>query len=305
MTRQARWLFVLALGGGAAARTVQGAEVAVVKSSEVAAWRPALYALRKVAATHTVTEYDLRNDRATADTVLAGLKPRNPIVVALGPLAAQLVRTSLPDAPLVFGMVQEPAKLGLTPAAGVTGVSFSTPVKNQIAAFRMVYPKGVRIGVIYKEENSGRQVEEAIKAASLLRVQLVTRAVVSARDIPQAVRTLLAGEGAIDSLWMPADTLVLADETRRFLLTEMLKAGKPVYGSSSALVAEGALVSDGPDIASIGEQLGELVNRLAAGDRGKIEMLVPRAELVINRKIAARLKIELPAEALKAANKVF
>jgi ABC-type uncharacterized transport system substrate-binding protein len=78
-----------------------------------------------------------------------------------------------------------------------------------------------------------------------------------------------------------------------------------VYGSSSALVAEGALVSNGPDFVSIGEQIGELVNRLAAGDRSRIELLVPRAELVINKKIAARLKIEVSAEVLKAANKVF
>ena len=64
-------------------------------------------------------------------------------------------------------------------------------------------------------------------------------------------------------------------------------------------------MSNGPDLVSIGEQAGELVNRLAAGDRARIEMLVPRAELVINRKIAGRLKIDVPADVLKAANKVY
>jgi ABC-type uncharacterized transport system substrate-binding protein len=201
--------------------------------------------------------------------------------------------------------VQEPTKLGLTPSPSVTGVAFTIPVKNQIAAFRLVNPKGVRIGVIYKEENSGRLVEEAIKAASLLRVVMITRAATSERDIPAALRSLLAGDQAIDALWIPPDPVLLGDETRRFLLAEMFKAGKAVYGSSSALVAEGALVSNGPDLVSIGEQIGELVNRLAAGDRSRIELLVPRAELVINKKIAGRLKIEVSAEVLKAANKVF
>jgi putative ABC transport system substrate-binding protein len=201
-------------------------------------------------------------------------------------------------------MVQEPAKLGLAVAPGVTGVTFAIPVKNQFAAFRMVNPKGVRIGVIYKEDNAGRQVEDAQKAASLLHVLLVPRPVASEREIPQAVRALLSGD-SIDALWMPPDPVLLGDESRRFLMTEMLKAGRAIYGSSSAQVAEGALVSDGPDLVSIGEQAGELVNRLAAGDRSRIELLVPRAELVINRKIAGRLKIEVPADALKAANKVF
>jgi len=305
MRRLAKWGWILALSALAPLRPAAAAEVAVVKSSDVAAWRPAIEALRRVAAAHTVTEFDLRNDRPTADSILAGLKGKNGIIVALGPLAAQLVRSTLPDIPLVFGMVQEPAKLGLAPAPGVTGVAFAIPIKNQIAAFRLVNPKGVRIGVIYKDENSGRSVEEAIKAASLLRVVMVTRAVTSERDIPGALRSLLAGDQAIDALWVPPDPVLLGDDTRRFLLAEMFKAGKAVYGSSSGLVAEGALASNGPDLASIGEQIGELVNRLAAGDRSRIELLVPRAELVINKKIAGRLKIDVSAEVLKAANKVF
>jgi putative ABC transport system substrate-binding protein len=305
MRRLAKWAGALALVALAPMRPASAAEVAVVKSSEVSAWRPAIDAMRRVAASHTVNEFDLRNDRATADSVLAGLKGKAAIIVALGPLAAQLVRSNLPDAPLVFAMVQEPAKLGLAPAPGVTGVAFAIPIKNQLAAFRLVHPKGVRIGVIYKEENSGRSVEEAIKAATLLRVVMITRAVTSERDIPAALRSLLAGDQAIDALWIPPDPVLLGDDTRRFLQAEMFKAGKAVYGSSSALVAEGALVSNGPDFVSIGEQIGELVNRLAAGDRSRIELLVPRAELVINKKIAARLKIEVSAEVLKAANKVF
>jgi len=306
MRRHASWAWALALVSFAAAPPAAGGtDVAVVKSSDVAAWRPAIESLRRVASGHPVTELDLRNDRATADSVLAGLKGRNAIVVALGPLAAQLVRTTLPEAPLVFAMVQDPARLGLAVAPGVTGVSFAIPIKNQLAAFRMVNPRGVRIGVLYKEENSGHQVEEAIKAASLLRVVMATRAVTSERDIPQALRTLLTGDQAVDALWIPADPLLLGDQTRHFVMTEMLKAAKPVYASSAALVTEGALVSNGPDLASIGEQIGELVNRLAGGDKGRIEMLVPRAELVINRKVATRLKIEIPADALKAATKVF
>jgi putative ABC transport system substrate-binding protein len=295
-------IVVLALAGG---RPAAAAEVAVVKSSEVASWRPMIDALRRVAAAHTITEFDLRNDRAAADSILGALKGRSAIVVALGPLAAQLVRTALPETPVVFAMVQDPAKLGLAPAPGVTGVAFSIPVKNQLAAFRLVNPRGVRIGVIYKEENTGRSIEEAVKAASLLRVALTPRAVVSERDIPAALRGLLAGEQAVDALWIPTDPVLLGDETRRFLLAEMFKAGKAVYGSSAGLVAEGALVSNGPDFTSIGEQAGELVNRLAAGDRARIELLVPRAELVINRKIAGRLKIDIPADVLKAASKVY
>jgi ABC-type uncharacterized transport system substrate-binding protein len=123
-------------------------------------------------------------------------------------------------------------------------------------------------------------------------------------EIPQAVRTLLNGD-TVDALWIPADPILLSDETRRFLLTESLKAGKPVYAFSSSLVTEGALVSNGPDLASIGQQAGELVNRLAAGDKSRIDVQVPRAELVINNRIAGKLKIVVPADVVKAASKVL
>jgi ABC-type uncharacterized transport system substrate-binding protein len=296
----ARWALVL-LGSASAA---SAADVFVLKSSDVAAWRPTVEALRRAAAGHTVTEYDLRGDRAAADNLLATLRGRSVILVALGNLAAQAARATLPDAPLVFCMVQDPARIGLVPAPNVAGVAFAIPVKNQLAAFRMVNPRGVRIGVVFNPENTGAQVEEADRAAGLLRVALVQRPVTTVSEIPQALRALLSGD-TVDALWIPADPLLLSDETRRFVLGEALKAGKPVYAFSATLVAEGALVSNGPDFASIGQQAAELVNRLAAGDKSKIELQIPRAELVINGRIASKLKIAVPADAMKAASKVL
>jgi putative ABC transport system substrate-binding protein len=281
----------------------QAADVAVLKSSEVAAWRPAIDALRRTASAHTITEYDLRGDRAAADTVLASLRGRPVVLVALGNLAAQAARAALPDAPLVFGMVHDPAAIGLAPGPGVTGVSFAIPVKNQLAAFRAVNPRGARIGVVFNPANTGRLVEEADRAAGLLRLALVQRPVNAVGEIPQAVRSLLSGD-TVDAVWLLPDPMLLGDETRRFVLTETAKAGKPVYAFSASLVSEGALASNGPDFASIGQQAGELVNRLAGGERTRIDFQVPRAELVINNRIAGRLKVAIPPDVLKAATRV-
>jgi putative ABC transport system substrate-binding protein len=282
-----------------------GAEVAILKSSDVAAWRPTLEALRRSAPNHVFTEYDLRGDKAEAERVVAGLKGKSGIVLGMGPLAAQAARQGLPELPLVFCMIQDPGRSGLAGEPNTFGVSFTIPVKNQLAAFRMVNPRGARVGVIYNVENSGRQVQEAQKAAPVVRLLLIERAVQSDREIPEALRSLLQGADAVDALWIPADPMLLSDETRRFLLSETLKSGKPVYSFSPALVGEGALASNGPDMASIGEQLADLLSRAAAGEKGKGELMIPRAELVINKKIADKLKIEISADALKAANRVF
>src|SRR5258708_35438730 len=132
------------------------AEVAVLKSTETPAWRPALEALRRVAVGHNVIEYDLRGDRTEGEKLLVALKGRPVIVVALGPLAAQLVKDVAPETPMVYCMVQDPAKAGLLTVPGAAGVAYAIPVQNQLAAFRVVYPRRVRIGVVYSEEGTGR-----------------------------------------------------------------------------------------------------------------------------------------------------
>ena len=282
------------------------ADVAILKSSDVPAWRPALDGLRRTAPSHPFTEYDLNGDKAEAERVLGQLKGKGTILVAMGPLAATAARELAPENPLVFCMVQDPAKLGLLDAPHTTGVAFSIPVKNQLAVFRLVHPRAVKVGVIFNEANTGRLIQEAKAAAGVVHLAIVERPVTSDKQVPEALRSLLGGSGAVDALWLTPDPMLLGDEARRFVLGETLKAGKPVYSFSSALVSEGALVSNGPDIGSIGEQVGELVNRLAGpGESGKIEMLIPRADLVINKKVADKLKIEIPSDALRAASKVF
>ena len=148
--------------------------------------------------------------------------------------------------------------------------------------------------------------QEAQRAVGLLRISLVERRVQSEREVPAALRALLSGPQAADALWLPPDPLLLGDDARRHVLAETLKAGKAVLPFSPMLVGEGALASLGPDMASTGEQAGELVNRILGPEKGaRIDFLIPRGELVINRRIAERLRIEIAPEALQAASKVF
>jgi putative ABC transport system substrate-binding protein len=238
--------------------------------------------------------------------VVAALKGRSAALVALGPLAAQAALAGAPELPLVACMVPDPAKIGLQPAPNVTGVAFHPPVKNQLAAFRLVYPRGVRMGVVYNADNVGRQVQEAQKAAPVVRITLVEKPIATDKEVPQALRSLLSGADAVDALWLPPDPLLLGEDARRFIFQETLKAGKPVFTFAAGLVQEGALASNGADMANTGAQAAELLQRLLGAEKGaRIEFAIPKAELIVSKKIADRLKIEIPAEAMKAAAKVF
>ena len=288
----------------ALAASGRAAEVVILKSNEQPGVRPVVDALRRAGAAHTFAEFDLGGNRAQGERITSGLRGRAVILVAVGLLAAQVARAALPETPLAFCMVSDPNQAGLANAARVGGVAATVPVKNQLAAFRLVNPKGVRIGVLHGPDTADL-IDDAQKAARLVRVALVPRLVSSARDVPHLMRELLTGAEAVDAVWMMGDPILTTEQTRRYVLAETLKAGRPVYGYSDSLIAEGALASDGPDPASVGELLADIVDRLAAGERGRLDMRVPRAELVINKKIAGKLKIDIPAEALKAANRVF
>ena len=279
----------------------RGADVVILKSAETPAFRPVIDALRQAAPGHAFSESDLRNDRAEAARVVGALKGRPVVVVAMGPMAVQAAREAFPAGPLVICMVPDAASL-IGP--GVGGVGFVVPVKNQLAAFRLVNPRGIRIGVVHGSE-AAALVQEAQRVATSVRLSLEARQVASVKDVPATLRALLSGANAVDALWIPPDPLFAPDESRRFLLTEATKANKAVYASAGSVVPEGALVGSGPDLASIGALAGDLVNRLAAGEKGKMELLVPRAELVINKKMASRLGIELSPDAQKAATRTF
>jgi ABC-type uncharacterized transport system substrate-binding protein len=297
------WAAAVALS----ARVAWGADVVVLKSTDVPAWRASLDALRSgVSKAHPISEFDLRGDRTEGERIIASLRGRPVVFVAMGPLATQIVKDLAPESPLVFCMVQDPQKFGLPGTGNAAGVAFTLPLVNQLAAFHMVDPRRTRIGVIYSRENLGRLMQGAARAAATVHLNLVERTITSERDVPEVLRALLKGDEAVDAIWIPPDPLLLGDETRRFILSESLKAAKPIFTSIPALVLEGALVSHGPDFASIGESAAELVNRLASGEKGnKIDMMIPRPELIINKKIADRLKVEIPPAALQAATKVF
>ena len=282
----------------------RAAEVVILKSNEQPGVRAVVDALRRAGAKHTFAEFDLAGNRTQGERIAAGLRGRAVILVAVGSLAAQVARAALPEAPLAFCMVSDVEKAGLADAVRVGGVAAGVPVKNQLAAFRLVNPRGVRIGVLHGPDTSAL-IDDARKAARLVRVVLVTRPVSSERDVPPAIRELLTGAEAVDAFWMLDDPILTTDQTRHYVLAETLKAGRPLYAYSDSLIVEGALASDGPDPVSVGEQLADIVDRLAAGEKGRQDLRVPRAELVINKKIAGKLKIDVPAEALKAASRVF
>ena len=57
-----------------------------------------------------------------------------------------------------------------------------------------------------------------------------------------------------------------------------------------------------PDLASVGQSAGELAGRILAGQKpGRLPPVVPRADVVINQKVASALRLALSPQVVQAA----
>src|SRR5215470_4851132 len=76
-----------------------------------------------------ITEYDLRGTKKEESSIIQRLTTAKPrLIVAIGPLAAQVAREHLRDIPLIFVMVSNPPKHGLR-GVQMAGVSLDIPVQ--------------------------------------------------------------------------------------------------------------------------------------------------------------------------------
>ncbi len=299
--RRARtsWCLAALCASGLWATLASAADIAVIKSSEVAAWQPALGALRSLSAMHTLDEFTLGGNGAAA--ALARARTRAVAIIAFGAPAARLAREQAPQVALIYCMVADPVSAGLAGAPNTTGIVFSAPVRNELLTFRTINPKAVRLGTIVSSARAQQRVEEAHKAAEALGLEIVVRKLGASAEVPPAVRDLLSGAQPVDALWLVPDPLVADANARRFLMAEAVRVGRPVYGWSSELVAEGALLAHGPDAASVGQSAIAALARILAGQKTeRIVPLVPQSQVTVNRSLARYLGLKLTPEVERA-----
>ena len=202
------------------------------------AWRPAIDALRtRGRRPHLHRVRPARRPRATADA--RRRHPQGPAGDRGGHGAAGRAarpRRRCPTRPLVFCMVPDPASSAWLPAPASTASAFAIPVKNQLAAFRLVNPRGVRMGVIYSERERGRA--RARRRSKARRPRCASRwsrggGLRAGRARPRCARCSPATRRSTRSGSRPTRC---SWRTRRgaSCCAETLKAGKPVYASAGS-----------------------------------------------------------------------
>jgi putative tryptophan/tyrosine transport system substrate-binding protein len=271
-------------------------EIAILKSSDLKAYNEAIQGFKGTAPGAAVyAEYDLRGDLEQGKQLARTIRVSEPsLVVAVGLKAALVAKLELSDTPVLYMMILDPLKHGLT-AANMTGVLPAIPTERQFKLLRTLLPTAHRIGVLYDPAKTAAKLKEASRSAADYDFQLQGFPVGNEKEVAQQLRSLVASSQA---LWLIPDSTVLTDESVRFLLESALAKQIPVIGFSSEFTRLGALASLSVRHSEIGRETGLLAKRILNGEKPfpLKPITVQRVSISVNQKTARYLGIAIPKE---------
>jgi putative ABC transport system substrate-binding protein len=321
--------FIALLGSAAAwplAAHAQRAAMPVVgfvnnRSSEDAArhaasFRKGLQDAGYIDGQNVTVEYhwlDGRYDRVSS--AIADLVRRRVAVIAApgSTPAALAAKAATAEIPIIFGVAEDPVKLGLVaslarPGGNATGVNFflSEILAKRLGLLHEMVPQAVRVAVLVNPANN---------PSAEATLQFIPEA---ARALGLQIAVLKAGtSGEIDAAFgtlrrEPADALFVAPDaffvTRRLQIALLaMRQGLPTALFSREMVEAGGLMSYGTDIADMFHQVGIMAGQVLKGARPADLPVVQstKFEFVINLQSAKALGIEVPPVLSARADEVI
>jgi len=248
-------------------------------------------------------------------TLMADLVRRRVAVIATpaGNFAAQAATAATTTIPIVFGVGEDPVKLGLVanlarPGGNATGVNFfgQEVESKRLGLLHELVPKAARIAVLVNPinvptaESTLRDIQAAAPALGL-QIQVLNAS--TSREIEAAFAALVRDRA--DALFVSSDATF---NTRRVQLAILAARDRipAVYGSREVVEA-GGLMSYGANIVDGFRQVGAYTAQILKGAKpADLPVLQStKLELVINLETARALGLDVPNSLQLLADEVI
>jgi putative tryptophan/tyrosine transport system substrate-binding protein len=322
---------VLTLLGGAAAtwplaaRAQQGAipVIGVVNAgsfepsaSRVAAFRKGLGETGYVEGQNVAVEYHwFSGQYDRLPMLMADLVRRRVAVIATpgGTLAAIAAKTATTTIPIVFGVGEDPVKLGLVsslarPGGNATGINIFIweVAAKRLGLLRELAPGVIRVAVLINPGNvpsaeaTLRDLPEAARAIGM-QIQILNAS--TSREIEAAFATLVRDR--TEALFVAPDTFFISRRVQ--FATLAARHGIPAGYSTREEVEAGGLMSYGTDIPGMWRQVGVYAGQVLKGAKpADLPVVQPtKFEFVINLVTARALGLEVPPTLLARVDEVI
>jgi putative tryptophan/tyrosine transport system substrate-binding protein len=244
----------------------------------------------------------------------AGLVRRQvAVIVAFAPAAALAAKGATSSIPIVFGVPNDPVRLGLVtnlarPSGNITGFNFFLQEVNakRLELLREIVPTAVRVAVLVNPSNAVdaepalKQVEEAARAIGL---QLRILNASSGAEINKAFAELARDRP--DALFVTGDPMFTA---RRVQITHLAsRHAIPAAYSVREFVEAGGLMSYGTNVPDTWRQAGVYSGRILKGAKPADLPVVQstKFELIINHEAARLISLTMPQSLLTSADEVI
>jgi putative tryptophan/tyrosine transport system substrate-binding protein len=285
-------------------------------ASFVAAFRKGLNETGYVEGQNVTVEYHwLEGQYDRLPALVADLVRRQVAVIATPGFqpAALAAKAATATIPIVFGVAEDPVRLGLVaslarPGGNATGTnSFAQEVgAKRLRLLHDLVPKAVRVAVLLNPANASsaettlRAVQEAAPTIGL-QIQILKATTIGeidaafatfAHERPDAL--FVAPDGFLNSRGMQFATLTARDKI-------------PAAYASREVVEVGGLMSYGTDLADMSHQVGIYTGNILKGAKPADLPVLQSAkfEFVINLQTARALGIEVPQAMLSIADEVI
>jgi putative ABC transport system substrate-binding protein len=244
---------------------------------------------------------------------LVGSNPE--VILAVTSPAVEAVLKVSNKVPIVFVSVVAPERRGFIanlehPGGNVTGfTNFELSMGGKwLEALKQLVPQVARVGVMFNPDTSG-----AYAALFLTAV----RAAAPAYGVKDVVENPVRGAADIESeiaaiARTPDSALIvlpdnLALRYRKLIIEQAAQQHLPAVYPFRSFAVEGGLMVYGIDQNDVFKQAAMYIHRILKGEKpGDLPVQAPNTfELIINRKTATALKLELPAWLMATANEII
>jgi putative ABC transport system substrate-binding protein len=283
---------------------------------ESAAFRKGLEESGYVGGQNVTVEYhwlEGRYDRLPS--LMADLVHRRVAVIATpGSTPATLAaKAATPTIPIVFGVGEDPVKIGLVaslarPGGNATGVNFfvSEIEAKRLGLLHELLPKAVRIAVLVNPANAPTAeatLREVPEAARVLGLQIQVLKASTSREIEAAFATL--AREPTDAVFVGPDGFFLSRRVQFVTLAAHLRM--PASYFARGMVEAGGLMSYGTDLVDMFRQAGIMTGQVLKGIRPADLPVIQstKFEFVINLQTARALGLEVPPTLLARADEVI